>query len=220
MSQDAETGPRIEPIEDGPLRYRRGADPDKRGTLQDADRAELPIRDSVLLCRCGASARKPFCDGSHVDAGFSSARRWKAGAGSTIDHHGARITIHDDRVLCAHVEYCVTELPAVFDRSRRPWIDADAASVEEIVAICEKCPSGALSYSIDGVPGTLPERAAAIIASAEGPYFVEGDIAVIDEHLPEGSAPGHCTLCRCGASRNKPLCDGKHHDVGFDGRSG
>jgi CDGSH-type Zn-finger protein len=214
MSDDRDQSPRIEAIEDGPLKYRRGTG-DARALLLDADRQEIACRDTALLCRCGSSGRKPFCDGSHVDVGFTGERKWKSGAGSEIDHVGTRITIHDNRALCAHVEYCVTELPAVFDRSRRPWVDADAAGVDEIVAICEKCPSGALSYSIDGVRATPPARRSAVVVSAEGPYFVEGDVAVIDPHLPEGPADGHCTLCRCGQSSNKPLCDGKHRTSGF-----
>lgn len=218
MSADAHAGPHIEPIEDGPLRYRRGSDPENRGTLQGVDRTEIAIRDTALLCRCGASERKPFCDGSHVGIGYSSERKWKVGAGRVIDHVGAGITIHDNRALCAHVEYCVLELPEVFDRSQRPWVDPDGASVEAIVALCEKCPSGALTYSIDGVRGTLPERPATVIASSEGPFFLEGGVEVADPNLPEGAPQEHCTLCRCGASRNKPLCDGKHWDVGFANR--
>ena len=219
MSQDNELGPCIESLTNGPLRYRRGTGELARGALLGPDRSEIEARDTALLCRCGASERQPFCDGAHVQAGFTSERRWKVGGGTQVAHQGARITIHDDRSLCAHVEYCVTELPGVFDRSRRPWIDPDGASVEEIIALCDKCPSGALSYSLDGVPGRVPDRQPSVIASAEGPYFVEGDVAVIDPNLPEGPAPGHCTLCRCGASRNMPLCEGRHRMIGFTDRT-
>jgi CDGSH-type Zn-finger protein len=159
VSEETNDHPRIGQVEDGPLRYRRGGDSSKRGVLQGPDRTEVEIRDSALLCRCGASERKPFCDGSHASTGFSSAKKWKPGAGSLIDHVGTRVTIHDNRALCAHVEYCVQELPTVFDHDKRPWIDPDGASAEEIIA-----------------------------------------------------------LCRCGESRNKPLCDGEHRDVGFTNR--
>jgi CDGSH-type Zn-finger protein len=219
MSPEEPKGPCIEAIENGPLRYRRGSDPETRGVLCGPDREEIPSRDSVLLCRCGASERRPFCDGSHADAGFTSERLWKVGAGTVIDHHGTNITIHDNRSLCAHVEYCVLELPGVFDRSKRPWVDPNGAGVEEIIALCNKCPSGALTYSIDGVRGTPPDRPASVIATTEGPYYLEGGVEVVDqENLPEGAPPEHCTLCRCGASRNKPLCDGKHVGIGFVGR--
>lgn len=220
MERDPSNHPRIEPITDGPLKYRRGSDPDSRGTLQGPGRTPIEIRDTALLCRCGASERKPFCDGSHVSVGFRSAKKWKPGAGKVIDHVGANVTIHDNRALCAHVEYCVTELPTVFDRSRRPWIDPDGAAVEEIVALCRKCPSGALSCTVDGVLyRNHNDRPATVIASAEGPYFVEGGVEVVGETLSDGASVEHCTLCRCGESRNKPLCDGKHWDVGFTDRS-
>ncbi|MHC4779758.1 MAG: CDGSH iron-sulfur domain-containing protein [Planctomycetota bacterium] len=48
-----------------------------------------------------------------------------------------------------------------------------------------------------------------------GPYDVTGGIALMD---PEGSTPEsreHCTLCRCGSSKNKPFCDGTHWYVKF-----
>lgn len=216
MSDDTHSGPHIEPIEDGPLRYRRGADPDRQGTLQGPDRNEIPIRDSALLCRCGASERKPFCDGSHVSVGFSSAKKWKAGAGSVIDHVGAAVTIHDNRALCAHVEYCTHDLPDVFDRSKRPWVNPDGATPEAIIALCRRCPSGALSCTVDGVLyRNYDERPPVVIATSDGPYFLQGGVEVTDEPFSEGYSTEHCALCRCGESRNKPLCDGKHWDVGF-----
>lgn len=216
MADGTGQGPRIEPLDGGPLRYRRGAADDRRGTLAAPDRTEIVMRDTALLCRCGASDRKPFCDGSHASVDFSTERIWKPGAGKAVDHVGARVTIHDNRALCAHVEYCVRELPGVFDRSKRPWIDPDGATVEEIVALCRKCPSGALSCTVDGVLyRDYDDRPPTVVASAEGPYFVEGGVEVADEPLPDGGSREHCTLCRCGASRNKPRCDGKHWDVGF-----
>lgn len=219
MGDDIHGGPHIEPLEDGPLRYRRGDDSEHQGTLQGPDRMPLSIRDSALLCRCGASDRKPFCDGSHVATGFSSKRVWKPGAGRLVDHVGAHVTIHDNRALCAHVEYCVLELPGVFDRSKRPWVDPDGASAEEIIALVRKCPSGALSCTVDGVLyRNYEDRPPTVIASAEGPYFLEGGVRVIDEPHAEGESHEHCTLCRCGQSRNKPRCDGKHWDVGFTDR--
>jgi CDGSH-type Zn-finger protein len=206
--------PRIRGLADGPLVYDRGDSP--RGRLLDATRADVSAPEKVLLCRCGASGNKPFCDGSHAAVGFSSAKVWKAGAGHRIDHVGRKITIHDNRVLCAHVEYCVQGLPAVFDRSRTPWIDPDAASVEEIVATIERCPSGALSYSIDGVEHRDLDRPPAVVTAKNGPYLVEGGVELLDEVAAPDASAEHYTLCRCGASHNKPFCDGKHWNVHFE----
>jgi hypothetical protein len=44
-----------------------------------------------------------------------------------------------------------------------------------------------------------------------GPYAFRGDLRI------DGEAFGYrATLCRCGVSKNKPFCDGSHHDVKFD----
>lgn len=212
---DEHEGPYISQVENGPLKYRRGRD-ERQGTLQGPDRAEIEARETVLLCRCGASERKPFCDGKHVAVGFTSEKKWKPGAGSMIDHVGQRVTVHDNRALCAHVEYCVQDLPNVFDRSKRPWVNPDGATPEEIIALCRRCPSGALSCTVDGVLyRNYDERPPVVIATSDGPYFLQGGVEVVGEPFSEGYSTEHCTLCRCGASRNKPLCDGKHWDVGF-----
>ena len=213
---DDHAGPHIELIENGPLRYRRGREGERQGALLRPDRTEIEARENVLLCRCGASDRKPFCDNTHVGIGFTSEKKWKPGAGSMIDHVGERVTIHDNRALCAHVEYCVEDLPNVFDRSKRPWVNPDGASAEEIIALCRKCPSGALSCTVDGVLyRDYADRPPAVIATREGPYYLEGYVEVPGEPFSQGHSEEHCTLCRCGESRNKPLCDGKHWDVGF-----
>jgi uncharacterized Fe-S cluster protein YjdI len=57
---------------------------------------------------------------------------------------GAHITITYDDAVCTHAANCVRSLPTVFDADRSPWIEPNAASVEEIVATVNACPSGAL----------------------------------------------------------------------------
>lgn len=47
-------------------------------TLTDSAGNEFPIDSSkpaIALCRCGASANRPFCDGSHNRSGFESDER-------------------------------------------------------------------------------------------------------------------------------------------------
>ncbi len=116
-----------------------------------------------------------------------------------------------------HVEYCVEDLPAVFDRSRTPWIDPDAATVEEIIALIERCPSGALSYSIDGVEHRDVDRPPAVVTEKNGPFLVEGGVEIVDAVTAPDASAEHCTLCRCGQARNKPFCDGSHDDAPFEG---
>ena len=78
------------------------------------------------------------------------------------------------------------------------------------------CPSGALSYTKDGVHYKDQEREPAIEIAQNGPYNIVGGIEFND---PIGSKPEskeHYTLCRCGASKNKPFCTGEHHDIHFE----
>jgi CDGSH-type Zn-finger protein len=50
-----------------------------------------------------------------------------------------------------------------------------------------------------------------------GPYLVEGDIELIDPTGKKVDTTGRAkvALCRCGASVNKPFCDGTHSKIGF-----
>jgi CDGSH-type Zn-finger protein len=43
--------------------------------LRDADGKVLPTKNKVWLCRCGASTKKPFCDGTHSKIGFQAAAK-------------------------------------------------------------------------------------------------------------------------------------------------
>lgn len=112
----------------------------------------------------------------------------------------------------------MNNLPSVFKLDTRPWIDPDGAEVEDIINTIRKCPSGALSYSIDGVEyKDQKERNLMVTVSKDGPDVITGGIDLIGGNLQfaEGSSREHYTLCRCGASKNKPFCDGMHMTVNF-----
>jgi uncharacterized Fe-S cluster protein YjdI len=47
---------------------------------------------------------------------------------------------------CIHARDCVKDLPQVFNRSQKPWINMQGATSEEIMQVIDRCPSGALSY--------------------------------------------------------------------------
>jgi hypothetical protein len=87
--------------------------------------------------------------------------------------------------------------------------------VEEIVATVRKCPSGALSYAIDGVEAEDVVRPPKVMVTDNGPYAVSGGIELMGAQFADGASHEHYTLCRCGASRNKPFCDGSHWRVEF-----
>ena len=173
------------------------------------------LRSGAALCRCGGSANKPFCDGTHRSNGFNDQNTADSTQNKRTAYAGKRITIFDNRAICAHAAFCTDELAAVFRHHDTPWIVPDAAGLEKIVSTIKKCPSGALSYAIDGVEAAPPQRPPMVTVTDNGPYAITGGIELMGVKLGDGASAEHYTLCRCGASKNKPFCDGSHWDAGF-----
>jgi CDGSH-type Zn-finger protein len=182
----------------------------------DAEGNPLPVQPVMSLCRCGQSAQKPYCDGSHSKIGFVGEKGPQRTPDRVKNYAGRDITIHDNRGVCAHDTSCTTLLPGVFDIGKRPWINPDGASVREIIETVEKCPSGALSYTIGRRRYLNLEREAAITVAKNGPLHLTGGIRIKDDQRNKPESQEHCTLCRCGESENKPFCDGTHRDINFD----
>lgn len=172
-------------------------------------------KDKIALCRCGASKNKPYCDGSHKKVEFSSERETSVPLYTEKDYFGEKITIHDNRTICCHAGECVSNLNSVFDINSRPWINPDNARVEEIVDVIKKCPSGALSYTLNGEHVRNFDRDPEIKISKNGPYEIFGAIELNLEGELQPPSKEHYTLCRCGASKNKPYCDGSHAEINF-----
>ena len=183
--------------------------------LRNSKGESIPTKPVIALCRCGGSAKKPFCDGTHSKLGFSSQKVADGTRDKRQDYVGRGITIHDNRSICSHAGFCTDRLASVFMLKTKPWIDPDGAQVEEIIEAVKRCPSGALSYSIDGVERRDQDRESMITVSKDGPYVVTGRVKLEDESRAEGASEEHYTLCRCGASKNKPFCDGTHWSVKF-----
>ncbi len=200
----------IEPRENGPYLVK------KLQSLTNSKGTDiLPEKEVIALCRCGQSGNKPFCDGTHNKIAFSSAVE-NPTIGKWRDYVGSEITIHDNRTLCAHAGRCTDGLASVWRMGKEPWIDPDGASAEAIIAVIEQCPSGALSYSIDGQRVNPTARTDSINVSKNGPYEVNGNIALEDPSPEIGAPAGRYALCRCGGSKNKPFCDGSHWEIGFE----
>jgi len=62
------------------------------------------------------------------------------------EYRGHQIIIRYDEHTCTHSGNCVRSLPGVFDVNRKPWVNADGATVEQIKKTIAQCPSGALSF--------------------------------------------------------------------------
>lgn len=207
--------PRIACLPNGPYYLLGDAEASVVPHLYRQDGAACATVRGVALCRCGGSRNKPFCDGTHSTNGFTDAKRDDRTADRRTRHAGKHITILDNRGLCSHSAICTEGLKAVFRQKDEPWIDPDGATAAEVIATIRKCPSGALSYEIEGREQGDQEREPKVVVTNNGPYAVSGGIELLGVTFGEGASTEHYTLCRCGASRNKPFCDGSHWQVGF-----
>jgi len=183
--------------------------------LRNSKWDEIKTNPTIALCRCGGSSNKPFCDGTHTKNGFSGEKLSDGSKDKRINYEGEGITIHDNRGICSHAGFCTDNLAKVFRLKQEPWIDAKGAKAEEIINVIKKCPSGALSYSVDDVEHRNQDREPMITVSKDGPYSVIGNIELKDVPRMERVSKEHSTLCRCGGSKNKPFCDGSHWYIKF-----
>ena len=208
-SRAPDNRPSIEPTPNGPYLVTNLAD------FRNSKGEAINTQPEMYLCRCGGSANKPFCDGTHARIGFRGDKVEGREPDRLDDYIGTEITIHDNRGVCAHSGYCTDNLPAVFNLDKEPWIDPDAASPGETTETISKCPSGALSYTKDGVLYKEQDHQPAITISRNGPHYVVGGIEIKDAEGSKPESKERYTLCRCGASKNKPFCDGAHWHANF-----
>jgi CDGSH-type Zn-finger protein/truncated hemoglobin YjbI len=177
----------------------------------------------VALCRCGESAARPWCDGSHADVGFSGAKRADR-VPDRLDGYPARqFEITDNRGLCAHSGRCTDALPVAFRVATEPFVAPAGGRADDILRAVQACPSGALGAALEARRSAALSdtvRAPGIEVSRDGPYRLTGGIEVVDPdgapvERPAGHSPEHCSLCRCGHSTNKPFCSGAHWNADF-----
>ncbi len=171
--------------------------------------------DVYALCRCGHSGNKPFCDGSHKAEGFDGAETADGSryADRATELGGTGLTVHDDRSICVHAGFCGTRVTNVWKQVAGT---DDSAVRMAVINEIEKCPSGALTYRFDGddedTEPALPRQVGVV---DDGPLWVTGGIPVVTSDGVELEVRNRVTLCRCGQSGNKPLCDGSHTAAGF-----
>ena len=125
---------------------------------------------------------------------------------------GKQVVLTFDGARCIHARRCVTGQPAVFvANAKGPWLHPDAATPEELVRVAMNCPSGAIQVKRKDGGAEEPAPKANIITVREnGPLAVHAELSI------RGEKTGYrATLCRCGASNNKPICDGSHTKAGF-----
>ena len=194
-------------------------------TVHDYLGQDIPVPPQLALCRCGASGRKPFCDGSHAASGFTGAKDPKRVPDRRDRYDGEQVTVFDNRGICQHSGFCTDRLSAVFRTDAEPFVAPSGGRMDEIVRAVRDCPSGALGLALDGreqrdLADWHGDRPAVIEISKDGPYRVTGSITLTtpdgaEEPRAEGASREHYALCRCGHSQNKPFCSGMHWYIGF-----
>jgi len=193
---------------------------DAQGDSREWQEGEsFETQETFALCRCGQSASKPYCDGSHVRVGFDgteTASREPYDVQAT-EQVGPTVTLADAQPLCAYARFC--------DVAGQVWnlVEQEGAEAAELtVREAGLCPSGRLvvrdqQSNADIEPEFTPSIGivADLAEGLAGPIWVRGGITVTSSDGEPYEVRNRVTLCRCGASANKPFCDASHASIGF-----
>ena len=212
-------------LKDGPYEL-QGELPLSRQTIEtNADEESIgwkegeriPAPRGAHLCRCGHSLAKPFCDGTHKSIHFdgteTASRAPYLEQAKEID--GPAVVLTDAEPLCAFARFC--------DPQGRIWNVAQSAGANARAIVEEEagnCPGGRLvawdRTSRHALEPSLPPSLGLVEDPARGvsgPIWVRGGVQI---QAADGTAyeiRNRVALCRCGASTNKPFCDGSHASV-------
>jgi len=179
-----------------------------------------PLQAKYALCRCGHSANKPFCDATHAKVGFdgteTASRKPYRDQAKVI--RGPTMALTDVASLCVSGRFCEPNGSVwnLVTETEKP-----VARQQFVRQACD-CPSGRLVVWDNATGAALEPKYKPSIALIEdpfqdcsGPIWVRGGVPVIGADGFEYEVRNRVTLCRCGASKNKPFCDGAHASVGF-----
>jgi len=130
---------------------------------------------------------------------------------SIEEHKTADGTLYFDGNKCIHSRNCVLNRPDVFvPNVEGEWIHPERASKDELHGLAENCPSGAIQFVENGQKLHKP-LVNTLHIRENGPCALKAEIQMDGE----SETQTRLTLCRCGASKNKPYCDGSHSAIGF-----
>ncbi|MEV4894597.1 CDGSH iron-sulfur domain-containing protein [Nonomuraea sp. NPDC055795] len=180
----------------------------------------LETEDTYALCRCGHSRSKPFCDGTHAVIGFDG----KETAGTRPYgepqhvHDGVGISAQRVGELCVHAAFCIGRTRPI----AAMLADTEDSDVRSAIMGCiDHCPSGSYSYALERGATTIePDlpQAVSVLEEENGQasaLWITGRVRVTRSDGRPLETRNRMTLCRCGHSNNKPLCDGTHREIGF-----
>ncbi|MEX2394223.1 MAG: CDGSH iron-sulfur domain-containing protein [Actinomycetota bacterium] len=187
----------------------------KEGSFVEWEKYEqLSTEDEYWLCRCGHATNKPFCTGMHEKVGFEGTETAPTNAYRERSEvlGGTKVTVSDDRGICAHAAFCSNEITNVWKAAKK--LDDDSSLADTAVRMVRNCPSGALSMEIDGASGEA-ELVREIWIQEDASILLRGGITVRRADGQPIETRNRMALCRCGQSNIKPLCDGSHAEAAF-----
>lgn len=202
---------RIELMKNGPIKV--SAEGQELPVLKAPEDQEIKAEGQAFLCRCGSSKNKPFCDGAHASMGYSDENR--CNNDRLQSHEAEGITVHFNRAICSGAARCVRNLPQVFVSDSEDWIHPGNASVEEVIATVELCPSGALTYTVKGETRVRENSEVSVNIVRNGPYEITGPVEFDAPRWSRNASKTNFALCRCGKSSNSPFCDYSHGEKGW-----
>lgn len=181
------------------------------------DESRTRVRPVHALCRCGISRMMPYCDGVHLRIewdGQETADREHDGSDARVIEGQRADSLRDDLPLCARAGFCQqgdVSAWSLIEQTDDPQI---TARLKDMAALC---PSGRLTYLETDAAGEAAEPLEPhIMMVPGGPFWVVGEIHLVTWEGREYALRGRRALCRCGASRNKPFCDGTHVAIAFE----
>jgi CDGSH-type Zn-finger protein len=175
----------------------------------------FPAQESYLLCRCGRSKTRPFCDGIHTKVHFmgTEVASREPYRNQAQEYTGPDLTLTDATILCSAAGFCYRAggIWKLTLESSNP--EARAIAIDEAA----HCPSGRLVvYNKQTRDAVEPPFSPSIglveypVEGVSGPVWVRGRIPVESADGSLYEPRNRVTLCRCGHSFNKPFCDNSH----------
>jgi CDGSH-type Zn-finger protein len=177
---------------------------------------KYPQRESYTLCRCGKSGNKPYCDGTHTKVQFNGAETASSEPylENVKEYDGPELRLTDKRELCVGAAFCV--------RDANIWnltTHSDRLGFQEIaIEEAANCPSGRLVvWDIQGNSIEPAYEPSIVVTEHEdglpGPLWIRGEVEIESVDGISYEKRNRVTVCSCGESKNKPLCDGSHFEI-------
>jgi CDGSH-type Zn-finger protein len=189
---------------------------------REGEAYEAPAK--YALCRCGHSHKAPFCDGTHAKIGFNGTETAvrKPYSEQVTVFDGPVLALLDARHLCADGRFC--------DPNGKVWNQVartdDPRTREIFLRQVHHCPAGRLTAFAKAADTTIEEKLPVSVGLIEdpvedcsGPIWLRGGILLTSADGYDYEVRNRMTVCRCGASKNKPFCDGSHASIKFKAKA-